>query len=795
MKIPVLWRKLLRDLWHRLGSLIALIFIVGIGTGIYIGSLSLFYDLDGARARYYADKRMADFTVDLKRAPVWTIDDVAQMPNVRHAEGRVVQAAMIDLDTEPLPITAVAISLPAEPRPVLNDVLLRTGTWFSDKDAEEVLLNDAFAKAHGLRPGARLRVRILDRQHEVLVVGTAMSPEFVYVLPPGGGMVPDPARSGVLYFAEEFLQQAADLDGAFNQIVGKAHRDSRAELDVLLKTIEDQLDAYGVIATQSIYEQPSAIFLADELAGLKVSATVTPVIFLGVAALVLNILLGRMVAQQRNVIGTLKALGYSSGAITRHYLGYGLIFGLIGGAAGVGFGIFMQESTLAIYQQFYEMPDLVSHTYYHTIFHGILISVVCALLGTIQGVRNAAKLQPAEAMRPPRPEGGNRILLERVPIVWNRLPFRLKLILRSIFRNPFRSAVVMLAACVSTALIFAYISLAQSFDYMLNYQFAEIMHQDVTVTLSEPRHAMALDEIDRFATVSGVEGQLAIGADLANGPYQKRVGILGVPRGNRLHTPLDDAKRPIVVPDAGLVLTDKLARMLRVGVGDTVTLRPLIGERRETTAPVVAVVTTFLGLSAYADLDYLSGLIGEERVVNSVLVTTETSGEIRPEFIADTTGHPAVIAIDERRRILDQMNEIFGQMMGVMITIMVFIAGSIAFGAVLNAALVSLSERQREVGTLRVIGYSPLQVMGIFAGESLIVNAIGIVLGMFAGIGLLHATSAAYDTELYRFPVIVRPDLLVLSAVLMAGFIGVAQLVVYRLIRKLKWTDVLQVKE
>jgi len=154
-----------------------------------------------------------------------------------------------------------------------------------------------------------------------------------------------------------------------------------------------------------------------------------------------------------------------------------------------------------------------------------------------------------------------------------------------------------------------------------------------------------------------------------------------------------------------------------------------------------------------------------------------------------------VTGVSERTRALIQLDETFGETMGTMMSIMVLFAGLIAFGSVLNTALVSLSERQREVGTLRVLGYSPANINRIFSGESLVVNVVGIILGLVFGIILAKSLSLAYSTELYRFPAIVYPWRLAMCAVIMVVFISAAQLIIYRLIRTLKWLEVLKIME
>ena len=279
----VLWRKLRRDLLARKGALLALVAIVAVGVSTFVSMRAVFRDMDGARQRYYDRYRLPHFTVDLKRAPEWTTQLAAAEPNVAAVRSRVEQAVLLDLPGKPMPVPGVALSMPAERRRVLGDIKMRRGAWFSGSHAAEAILSDQFARANGLEPGARIRVRLLDKQHDVLVVGTAMSPEYVYLMAPGGGLAPDPAGYGVLYMPRRFLQESCSLDGAYNQLIGAAHDTSPTALADTLEVLTDRLDAYGVTNTTAVQDQPSVRMLHDELHGVQVTSIIFPTIFLGVA--------------------------------------------------------------------------------------------------------------------------------------------------------------------------------------------------------------------------------------------------------------------------------------------------------------------------------------------------------------------------------------------------------------------------------------------------------------------------------------------------------------------------------
>lgn len=787
-------RKLFRDILAHKGAFLALTAIVAAGVGIYVCMVAVFVDLDGARERYYKRYRMADFSVSLKRAPESSVKAVENLPDVLEARGRVRLDVLVYVPDAPEPIRGVAVSMPEEKKPPIYGVLLYSGTRFSGEDAKEVILDRQFAEAHHLKPGDRIKVLMADRLHDLLVVGTGMSPEFVMLIPPGGGLAPDPARYGVLYLPRRFLQNSGNLESAYNELVGLALDTSRPTLADTVELVKEKLDQYGVTYATQFRDQASVAMLRDELTSLKVTAGILPVIFLGVAALVLNITIGRLVARQRTVIGTFRALGYSKARIVRHYLGFGVVLGTAGGFAGLALGTWLQGAMLQLYRGFFAIPNIERHYHSKVLVSGVLIAIAFALLGTLKSSLAAARLEPAEAMRPPPPEKGGRILLERAELLWTGLSFRWKMILRSVFRNPFRSLVGVGAAAVATALLLCAVSQYDGLNYLMRYHFEKLAHEDYTVAFRDPRPVKASEEIRQLPTVSTDESQLVVICDLKNGPFSKRTPITGLVPDNHLYTPLDRAGKELAVPDRGLILTRKLAEILHAREGDVIRMRPLIGRREEVDVAVTRVIESFLGLSAYCDLRYLSGLLGEEWVANTMLVTTFQGSRSTP-LTRGLYRRPQVIGVSERERSLRRMEETMGGFMLSFIVVMVIFAGIIGFGSVFNTALASFSERQREVGTLRVLGYTPTQVTWIFSGESFLLNGIGVAVGLVLGVGLAYLLAAAYDTDLYRFPVVIYGSRVVLTAATVTTLVALSQGIIYLMIRGLNWLDVLKVKE
>ena len=793
VNLSVLHRKLLRDLFERKGVLISTTAILAVGVAGLLGMVGAYRDLSGARDRYYHAYHLADFTIRLKRAPDRVIRLVREDPNVRWAEGRVAAEVRLDPPDVPDLLAGTLLSLPERRRPVLNDVMLLSGRWFSADSDDEVLLNHDFARANGIRPGRRLGVQLLDKRHDLLVIGTVRSPEYVTLIPPGG-LAPDPARFAVLYAKREFVQRGADLPGAWNQITGSVHDRSEPAMEAMLDRLERALDPWGVTFANSVEDEASYTYLKYELQGLRVSATVMPAIFLGVAMLILHVMLRRVVAGQRTEIGTLKALGWGASRLFRHYLGYGVVVGLSGAVLGWGLGHAMQGWMLGFYRPIFSLPGIVQHVYLDQVLLGFVLSVGAGVAGCWQGARLVMALEPAAAMHPPPPERGSHVFLEEWGVLWRRLSFRWRMVVRSLVRNPFRSSVTVVATSFATALILTSFSNLGALDYLMNFQFERLSHEDARVSLREPVDVHAAAELARLAAARYVEPQLNVVADLSYGPHEKRLAVQGLPPGSRLATPIDAAGGVLQPPRAGLLLSRKLAEILHVGPGDVVDLRPLVGRRRKTSAPVVGTVETYMGLSAYADLDYLSRLLGERRVA-SALLALESGNRNAPPLDSALLRYPTVLDVSRRERALRQVEREFGEVMGQMLGVMVALAGLIAFGSILNASMVSLSERRRDVATLRVLGYDPAETASLFWREQLLLSLLGVAAGVAMGHALSIVVARAYDTELYRFPVMLRGWDVARTVGFMLVFLAAAQVFVVRMVRRLNFVDIVKVKE
>ena len=792
--MSALQRKLGRDLLNTTGVLLTVVAIIAVGAGSLIALLSAQRILEHSQHTYYRDYRFADFWIDVKKAPLTAVQRIARLDGVADVQARVVFDVILDLPDVVQPLTGRLLSTPARGfESTINGIHLVRGSGFSDDRDEEVILSEAFAAKHDLDPGDRISLILNRKRQSFVIVGTAISPEYIYMVRGEGDFAPDPEHFGILYVKESYARDVLDFQDACNEIVGELSADYDGDIEILLDRMERILDPYGVFSTTPREHQASNRFLSDEIRGLGVTAMVMPVIFLGVAALVLNILMNRLAERQRTIIGTLKALGYSDRRIMRHFLSFGAVVGLVGGLAGIGAGVGMAAGMIELYKTFFQFPRFVYQLYPDLLVIAVAISLAFAISGTAKGVWKVLKLEPAEAMRSKPPERGGAIFLEHFPALWRRLGFRTHVALRSLARNRGRTATGITASALSSAIVLMTLIMYDSTYFLIDFQFDYVARSDVDVGMRDERSVAALLEADRLPGVDYAEPLLGVACHLRNGYRSRRVTVTGLSANHRLTVPMQRDLTPIDVPPEGVVLSNKLAEILDAHSGDHLELTPIRGRRETHEVFVAATVESFIGLDCYADIRYLSSVVGEALAVNSVQLAIDPQREnaLFRSLKNLPNAQGVSVGADARRNIENTLTETMATSLGVTI----LFAGVIAFGSMLNASLIEIGDRLREISTFRVLGYTPGQIAGIFFRQNLVVFLAGFALAMPLGYGISRLTAQAYDTELFRMPIIMDPRVVLLTGGLTFSFVLIAQVFVYQRVRTMDWQEGIKVKE
>jgi len=791
--VRVLDRKLLREIARSKGLIAAIVAIVAIGTSCFVGLLATHRALVTARADYYARCRMADFWIDVKKVPIAEAQALLDIPEVASVRTRIQFPAVVDLKGLDRPVSGLVMSLPNRPGPITNDILLRRGRYFSDGRRNEIIVSPAFADAHHLAPGSRLHLTTQGQRREFVVVGEGIGAEHAYLMPPGQ-LTPDAAGYGLFFVKREYAEEVFDFQGAANSIVGRfvqGVRNPRAVVD----EISDRLDAYGVFAATPLEDQVSHLTLTAELQGLKQMASFLPLIFFAVAALVLNVLMTRMVENERVILGTFKALGIPNSSLLGHMIKYGVIVGAMGGVIGAVGAYYVTVGMVTVYRQYFNFPTLEAHFQPDLVAYALAAAVACAVLGTIRGVRMILALQPAEAMRAMTSVVGGASLFERWGAFWKRLDWRWRVVLRDIGRSKARTLAGVGASALGAALLLAGFGLKDSMEFMLDFQFESVMKADYELALRGERGEDALVSVRNLTGVESAEPIFAVAGVFENGGIRKRMAITGVTRGAKLTVPHDGNGEPVILPDAGILLPDRLADELGVKAGETISFQPIKGERRRYDVPVTGIIESVIGLAIYADRAYLNRLVGAESDLTSLQLTVAQSAGEQAAFLRDLKRYPEVEGVAMTSEARERMQSEFIAQMDVMTYVIIFFAGVIFFGSVLNSSLVSVAERRRDIATFRALGYGNRAISVMFLRQSLTLNLAGSVLGLGIGYGLVYGLSLQLSNDLYSMPCVVAGSSYIATLVVAPLFVLLAEGIVFRNIKRMDWLRELGAKE
>jgi putative ABC transport system permease protein len=782
-------RKLLRDVWSLKGQAFAISMVIGAGVAMFIMYLSTFHSLRLTQQTYYERYRFAHVFAALTRAPLSLRDRVAAIPGVARVEARVVVDVTLDVPalTEPASGRLIGIDVPHQP--MLNDVFLRRGRFPLPGHPDDVLVSEAFAIARGLRPGDRIGAIVNGRRRELDIVGIALSPEYIYSIRPGE-LIPDDARFGVFWMHGRGLAAAFNMEGGFNNLAltllpGASERDVITRVDALLAR-------YGGFGAIPRALQTSHWYLDNELAQLQSVGLVLPVVFLLVAAFLLNVVLTRIVSVQREQIAALKALGYTNGEIAAHYTKLSLLVGAAGAVIGTFFGSWLGSGMTSIYNDFFRFPSLQYALPAWVVAVGVAVSFAAAVLGALDAVRRAAALPPAEAMRPEPPARYRRSWLERGGLARLLSP-PVRMVLRNVGRHPVRAATSVMGIAAAVAMLVLGTFFLDSIAVLMDLQFFVIQRQDVTVTFVEPVSARALYEVRRLPGVIHAEPLRAVPARLRFGQRSRIISVQGLVAGAELNRVVDVDRGPMRLPPDGLVLSHKLGEVLGAGLGDVVTVEVLDGSRPVRHVPVAGMVEEYMGTSAYMEVDALRRLVREAGNLSGAFLKVDQArvGALY-QRLKET---PAVAGVSLKGTAIESFEKTLAETFYVMIFFNLLFSGVIAFGVVYNAARVSLSERSRELASLRVLGFTRGEISLILLGELAVVTALAIPIGLALGYAAAGLLVAAFNTELYRFPLVVsvRTHAYAASAVLVAA--ALSGLAVRRRLDHLDLVAVLKTKE
>jgi len=787
----MLRKKMLRDLKENKGTYLACIVVMILGIMVFTAFSLVVDNLKISQKSFYTEQNFADGFAQVEALPFSAIGNLQNIKGIKQIEGRIVKDVQVYAPQSQENIYLRLVSMDPSKENRLNDFLLEKGTPLSNK-AMNIWVDNKFFEAQNLKLNDKLEIIANGKIRELKVVGFGKSPEFIYALRTTADLYPSPETFGIAFVPIEIMEKIF-VTGVYNDLVFSL--EPGVDFEDIEDTLEYKLKPYGLRSLIPRKDQVSHSLLEMEITSLETMARVMPVMFLGIAAMILYITLKRLIEQQRGQIGILKAFGYTRGEILSHYLSYPLVIALSGSFIGGILGIILAGPFTSMYRLFFNMPEAPDNFSILYLILGIVLSLTFALGAGYQGCKNILKLEPAQALRPPSPPSGRRILLERIPFFWNMLTVQGMMAVRNISRNKGRSFFIFVGIMFCFAITAFTWSMNDLIQKMLFDQYEKVEVYDLKISLSQSVDAKAVSrELSSFPGVNRAEPMAEIPVTLKNKWLEKDVVILGLPPNSHLYNILDAEGNSVELPDKGILLSERLASLLNASLGTKLNVdTPLIEDWDSTKqVEVRGIIPQYVGINAYMNINALQEFLKAGPLATSFMLTTEKERVIP---LKEKYRESALVAsIEAKEESFKKLQELMASY-GSFIYIYALIGVIIGFAIIYSSSVITVSERSRELASMMVLGMTPAEVLSVVTFEQWFLGLGAMIAGIPMSKLMLTGIAQAIESDIFSMPVVISPTSYLLALIITAISIWLAQQAAAGKIKKLSLVEVLKERE
>ncbi len=817
----MLWLKLRREIIRSPWQFTAAVLIMVLGIVMFSASYMSYLNLNESYQYSYEVLHFADYWISLPGLfPRDAVTDALEAEGVERGEARLVlslpaevmsstrpKAYLLGVDLsvieeylprreegpvrrEPKRLELRILSVPDRGRPEVNDLLVVRGEYASSPD--EIMLEYRVADYHELEVGDEVTLFAPDgRERAFKIAAVVRSPEFIWVARSRQDIFPSPDTFGVAFVPESGLAEFLFAGGEMpvNELVFTVSDPAAGEavLDALPK---------GATLTERAHQVSHEVLQLD-LDGYRQLAIFFPALFLGVGAMVLYVLQARTVHAQRWVIGTMRAMGYSRGAIMVHYLAYALLAGLLGSAIGAITGLLVSRWITELYVAIIGIPLVRTVPQYGVLAAAMAFGLITGALGGIIPARAAASLLPAEAMRESPAAAGKRPWLERVFPPLARLRALAKVGYRDLFRNPRRSLYSVLGVAVATSLILVSSVLLDSVDWAMRHQFEDIERYDVMASFYPGAPPEVLDELADEEGVRAVQGVVEVPVELHFAEEVYTTALRGLEPGEHLYdlrpAGIDDADLEATAGSSGLrgiVLAASLGQRFGVSQGDIVEVESLL-DHSVRRFEVLGFAEVPLGALVFGERDAVARSFDLPELYTTVFLTVDGD---RERLIKDLESRPGVVSVLDQANLRDTVRQLL-RMAYAFIGVMLLLGGLLALAVVFTTTMVSILERERELATMRILGTPSRAVAWMVSLQGLVLGAVGLFLGAVLGQVLASVALGMWGSDLFDFQVVTYPRTYVVTGLGMLGILLLSGMPALRRLAGLNLAEVAKRRE
>ena len=528
-------------------------------------------------------------------------------------------------------------------------------------------------------------------------------------------------------------------------------------------------------------------------------AKVFPVVFFIVAALISLTSMTRMVEEQRMQIGTLKALGYNKWQIMSKYIIYAGLACIIGSILGmcVGF-VLLPKIIWMLYGMMYELIDIIISFNVKYALIGLILICICIIGATIYTALKELINTPSVLMRPKTPKMGNRVLLEKIPFIWKRLNFSHKVTVRNLFRYKKRFYMTIIGILGCTALILTGFGVKDSVLKIIPNQFENVFTYDMQInlkdTLESKEKEKFAEELQQKEQIEKVAKVYMTSGTAIKEENSEDVQIIVPEDETTLEGMINikdlEKKEKIKLTDNEICLTDKAAQLLEVEAGDTIIIKD--SDDKEIEIKISNIVENYVQHYIFMNKQTYENIY-EEKYNTNVLLTKniELTEEQQDELLTELMSQKEVSSVTNIETIMKTLKDMMS-LLNYVVVILIISAGLLAFVVLYNLANVNISERIRELATIKVLGFYDKEVYEYVTRETVILTIIGILLGLVGGYFLNYYLIGTCEINMLRFSKIVEPISYVYATVITIVFSVIVNVVTYFSLKKINMIESLK---
>ncbi|MGB4607178.1 MAG: FtsX-like permease family protein [Tissierellia bacterium] len=771
--------RLFRMIKKTKGQYVAVLSIIITGIFIFTAVSNSAVNLRNTLDDYYDTTNFADIFVTGSALPERLERELEGLDNIRQADVRLSLDTKLITDDDNERVNVRAVSVDGKENKI-NELFVKKGRR-TIKD-REIMVIDQFALARGLDTGDEIDLNIKGRKHRFIISAIVSSPEYVYLMENEQVLLPDYENFGVVFIEEDYLRKISAAS-VFNEVVIRVKN-----FDILDETkdyLEDRLEKYGVMRVIDRDEQLSNSMLNEEINGLEKVSKSIPVLFLIFAGIMLSVMLSRTVKKDRTSIGVLKAVGFTDEEIISHYLKYAASVGIIGGLTGAIIGTLASGAMTNLYLEYFNIPMLTVQVYYERIIVSVILSLIFCLASGFWGIRNILRINPAESMRPESPKQGKRIILEDFKFIWNKFTYSWRMVYRNIFREKKKFLFIGAAVSITCSLMIMTMWMNEIMEVMFVRHYTEFMKMDYNVGFRGFQNERVLNEIKESISYKDMEGRIELPFEIRNSRHSKIVNVIGLEKNTRFYDFKDSKGNKLSVPDEGILISSNLAKALNVSEGDRIFLESFIPDRDGEYVRVKGIIEQSLGINGYMNINYLNQKFLDKGIINGVYINSNDRVKAK---LADINNIMSTQSQGDMQGIFEEFTGLIMTFIGVMI----IFSGLLGFVILYAMTLMSINERALEFSSLRVMGFTKIEIFKMLIKENTVMSVIGIIAGIPLGKLLVEYVGLTLNTDIYTMQGIVSTKGIITAIILTIIFIVSAQLMTYVKIKKLDFMQALK---